>query len=451
VDVVLLGTGSADGWPNPFCACASCVDSRQAGVVRGHTAALVDGRLLIDCGPDVPRAAERHRAPLHDVGLLLLTHAHPDHVDGLALLAHQWARQAEGLVVAGPAAALGLVAPWVEPGGPVTLHPLTAGDTLSWDGYQVRALPAAHTGAASSEALLYDIESPSGARLLYASDTGPFAEAAWTAVRGRHFDVVLLEETFGERTDHGTDHHDLDSFATAARALRETDAISPRGRLIAVHLSHHNPALSLLRRRLAEVGAEVLDDGSRISTDPSHPTPASRVLLLGGARSGKSTAAEQLVSDHARVTYVATAATSDAEMAERVAIHRARRPAHWATVETTDLETVLDDAGHDDVVLVECFTTWLARVLDDTDTWQTRDTSLAIKRIDAVVEAWRTSKGDLVGVSNEVGSGVVPATWSGRVFRDLQGLLNTRLAEASTDVRLVVAGCTIPLGTGSRA
>ncbi len=445
MDVVLLGTGSADGWPNPFCSCPSCLDARRAGVVRGHTSALVDDRLLIDCGPDVPRAAERHRAPLHDVGLLLITHAHPDHVDGLALLAHQWAERARPLVVAGPGAALDQVEPWVEPGGPVTLHPLAGGDVLDWDGYRVRALHAAHHGESSSDALLYDVESSSGARLFHASDTGPFTDATWTAVAGRRFDVVLLEETFGERTGHGTDHHDLDSFATTSRALRACDAIGPRGRVVAVHLSHHNPPLPVLRRRLAEVGAEVLPDGSRISTDHVDPTPVSRVLLLGGARSGKSTAAEQLVSDHARVTYVATAAVDDPEMAERVAVHRARRPAQWVTLETTDLESVLDQVGVGEVVLVDCFTTWLARVLDDTDAWQTQDTTLAIKRIDSVVEAWRTSKGDLVGVSNEVGSGIVPATWSGRAFRDLQGVLNARLAEASTDVRLVVAGRTLSL------
>ena len=446
MDIVLLGTGSADGWPNPFCDCESCEAARRDGLVRGHTAALLDSRILIDCGPDVPRAAEQHEAPLHDVGLLLLTHAHPDHVHGLALLAHQWARRDDALTIAGPAAALSDVAHWIDPKGPAVLHELEVGDQLDWNGYRVRALQAAHQGAAESAALLFDVSAPDGGSLLYASDTGPLPEPTLRAISGRRFDVVLLEETFGDTTDHGTDHHDLVTFEATARALRENDALPVGGRLVAVHLSHHNPPHGQLSRRLAAVGAEVLADGTRLSTAPSPtPTRATRTLLLGGARSGKSTLAEQLIRDHDRVTYVATAVANDAEMTERVDLHRARRPGHWQTIETADVESVLDAADEGDVLLVDCLTLWLARALDDADTWQTGDTSTVRKRIDALADAWRDTKATVVGVSNEVGSGVVPATVSGRVFRDLQGTLNASVAAVSDEVRLVVAGRSIRL------
>jgi len=257
---------------------------------------------------------------------------------------------------------------------------------------------------------------------------------------------VLLEETFGDTTDHGTDHHDLVTFEATASALRDNHALRVGGRLVAVHLSHHNPPHDQLSRHLAAVGAEVLADGTRLSTAPS-PTPsrATRTLLLGGARSGKSTLAEQLIGDHDRVTYVATAATNDAEMTERVDLHRARRPGHWQTIETADVESVLDAADEGDVLLVDCLTLWLARALDDADTWQTGDTSTVRKRIDALADAWRDTKATVVGVSNEVGSGVVPATVSGRVFRDLQGTLNASVSAVSDEVRLVVAGRSIRL------
>ncbi|MFL6070316.1 MAG: MBL fold metallo-hydrolase, partial [Actinomycetes bacterium] len=78
--VQLLGTGSADGWPNAFCLCASCQAARREGHVRGQTGALVDNQLLIDCGPEIPAAANRHGADLSTVRTLLFTHAHPDHV-----------------------------------------------------------------------------------------------------------------------------------------------------------------------------------------------------------------------------------------------------------------------------------------------------------------------------------------------------------------------------------
>ena len=74
--VQLLGTGSADGWPNAFCRCAAC---RSATTVRSPTCALVDDTLLLDCGPETPRAALRNAGGLHGVTHLLITHDHPDH------------------------------------------------------------------------------------------------------------------------------------------------------------------------------------------------------------------------------------------------------------------------------------------------------------------------------------------------------------------------------------
>ncbi|MDP9435327.1 MAG: adenosylcobinamide kinase, partial [Actinomycetota bacterium] len=75
----LLGTGSSDGWPNPWCTCASCAAAAAAGVLRGSTSALLDDRLLLDVGPDAPRAAARAGVGLAGVQAVLVGHAHPDH------------------------------------------------------------------------------------------------------------------------------------------------------------------------------------------------------------------------------------------------------------------------------------------------------------------------------------------------------------------------------------
>jgi adenosylcobinamide kinase/adenosylcobinamide-phosphate guanylyltransferase len=88
--VQLLGTGSADGWPNPFCDCASCAWARREDVVRGHTGVLVDDVLMLDCGPDVPRNAARLGVSLSGVRWLLLGHAHPDHTGPQALMWRSW-------------------------------------------------------------------------------------------------------------------------------------------------------------------------------------------------------------------------------------------------------------------------------------------------------------------------------------------------------------------------
>jgi adenosylcobinamide kinase/adenosylcobinamide-phosphate guanylyltransferase len=168
-----------------------------------------------------------------------------------------------------------------------------------------------------------------------------------------------------------------------------------------------------------------------------------RVLVLGGARSGKSSYAEGLLGREGSVEYVACGATpdgDDAEWADRVALHRARRPASWSTVETIDLPAVLGSSGPP--VLIDCLTTWLARVMDDCGAWTEEpgaDERLATA-VDEVVDAWTRSRRRVVGVSNEVGSGIVPATPSGRRFRDEMGVLNARIAGTSDRVWLVTAG-----------
>src|SRR3546814_12674986 len=74
----VLGTGAADGWPNPFCACASCESARATRTIRAQTCALA-GTFLLDCGPETARTAEHAGVALHDVRHVLLTHDHPDH------------------------------------------------------------------------------------------------------------------------------------------------------------------------------------------------------------------------------------------------------------------------------------------------------------------------------------------------------------------------------------
>ena len=180
--------------------------------------------------------------------------------------------------------------------------------------------------------------------------------------------------------------------------------------------------------------------------------PRRRVLVLGGARSGKSTYAENLARRWSTsVTYVATSRTrsDDPEWDERVAAHRARRPAHWSTVETRDLSSVINAAQTADTVLVDCMTLWLTGAMDDVDAWSRADVSAVtdevMHEVALVTESLSLSAANVVIVSNEVGWGVVPASASGRLFRDLSGRMNTTLAEVCDDAVLIVAGRALPL------
>jgi adenosylcobinamide kinase/adenosylcobinamide-phosphate guanylyltransferase len=172
---------------------------------------------------------------------------------------------------------------------------------------------------------------------------------------------------------------------------------------------------------------------------------AFRVLVLGGARSGKSVTAERMLAERDRVEYVACglpADDSDPSWAERVRLHRERRPARWTTLETLDLERVLGADRAAAPVLMDCLSTWLAGVMDECGLWTgqaSADKELAT-RVDGLVHAWRSTRRVVVAVSNEVGLGVVPATASGVRFRDELGRLNARVAADCEQVWLCTAG-----------
>ena len=175
-----------------------------------------------------------------------------------------------------------------------------------------------------------------------------------------------------------------------------------------------------------------------------------RTLVLGGARSGKSAEAERRLAAFPDVVYVATGGTraGDPEWARRVRLHRERRPASWRTEETCDLVPLLASEGPP--LLVDCLALWLTAAMDavgawDDDRWAEDGERELAARTAELAAAWRSARRPVVAVSNEVGSGVVPATASGRRFRDALGRLNAAIAAESEQVLLVVAGTVLPL------
>ncbi len=177
---------------------------------------------------------------------------------------------------------------------------------------------------------------------------------------------------------------------------------------------------------------------------PAFPLPPV-TLVLGGARSGKSTHAEKLATGslHGRppqpAVYIATAQAGDVEMATRIAAHRLRRGSHWKTLEEPlKLDEALATAAtHGRPVLVDCLTLWLTNVMLDGG-----DVDAAA---DDLLRALEGLAVPVVFVSNEVGLGVVPDTPLGRSFRDAQGRLNMRMAERADRVILMTAGLPLVL------
>lgn len=167
-----------------------------------------------------------------------------------------------------------------------------------------------------------------------------------------------------------------------------------------------------------------------------------RVLVTGGVRSGKSLHAEGLLADHPAVRYVAAGpAYDDADWQARVSAHQERRPAHWETVETSSLDAALSSAPG--AVIVECLGTWINAIVDDAGLWDApadEVTGFVAERLSPVLAALSSPPGPVVLVTNEVGLGVVPEHRSGRLFRDLLGTVNLRVAASVDEVHLVVAG-----------
>ena len=165
-----------------------------------------------------------------------------------------------------------------------------------------------------------------------------------------------------------------------------------------------------------------------------------RTLVLGGIRSGKSRWAEEAIAETAGqlpVNYLATGPVADTgSWAARVAAHRERRPAHWATVESADVATQLRRSPGS-AALVDDVGNWLTAVMDRRQAWT--DGSVD-EDVTDFVNAVHVFGSPLVLVSPEVGLTVVPATESGRRFADALGSLNQRLAQVCDRVVLVVAG-----------
>ena len=193
---------------------------------------------------------------------------------------------------------------------------------------------------------------------------------------------------------------------------------------------------------------------------PSEQTVTTRlIVILGGARSGKSAFAERLAASSERsVAFIATAIAGDDEMRERIARHRASRPKEWHTLEEPlDLAGAVRTASNlAEVLLLDCITLWLANWLfqqygtnaeEEFASSALFDEGALKKEVGALLEAvnFLAPNKTLIVVTNEVGLGIVPAYPLGRVYRDALGYVNQCLARAANRVYLMVAGIAVDI------
>lgn len=412
MEVLLLGTGGPRGWPEPGCRCASCAGAAARRLSRAPASALVDDVLLVDPTPEAARQAAGAGRDLSRVRTVLLSGAHPPSPAALPM--------AEGPVeVLGSGTAL---AAWAADDR-VRPVPVAAGDVVRREEHVLRVV-------AHGDGIGWDVGG--SGRLLWAPGVGGLT----LPEQDGPYDVVVLG---GGHSAVGRDVGDL----------RRSGGVGDGTDVVLVGLGHDHGHPDALADVLPAWGVRAVPDGTviRVGDDGDGPRAGlrGRTLVLGGVRSGKSALAEQLLAVQPSVTYVATGGTreDDPEWCDRVAAHVARRPAQWRTVESTDLTGCLRAA--DGPLLIDCLGTWLTARLDHHGVWDGAPVEPVEADVAELLRAWRATTVPVVAVSNEVGSGVVPATASGRLFRDLLGRLNCAVAAESETVLLAVAGIAVPL------
>ncbi len=176
----------------------------------------------------------------------------------------------------------------------------------------------------------------------------------------------------------------------------------------------------------------------------------SLILILGGARSGKSAFAQHLAQEigGASVVFVATAEARDDEMRRRVQQHRRERPEGWRTLEAQRHvgARILEAEARERVILLDCMTLLVSnRLLEFQDVFATEVETAVMDEVEQLIDCSRQTRNTVIVVSNQVGMGVVPAFPLGRAYRDLLGKANQILAAAAARVYLLVAGLPVTL------
>lgn len=283
--MLFLGTCAADGMPNPFCVCKICQDARQnPRHQRFRSMMLLDEKNLIDFGPDLNAACAKAGVELSILENIYITHTHVDHFchSNVGLMEMSITRREAPVDVflseAGYKRAVMLMQAFgddltaYDPAGhlgndQVRLHPVKVGTPFKQGGYQILAVPTTHRVSESETAVNYLFEKD-GFRLLYACDTGYYQPEAIELLRGSQVDVLVLEATWGNRTDTDTASHlNCTAYLEMLDMLQKADIIRPDTKCYASHINHkHDLTHDLMQQWFdehAKLSVTVAWDGLR--------------------------------------------------------------------------------------------------------------------------------------------------------------------------------------------
>jgi len=266
--VFFLGTGSAEGYPSPFCECENCREARKEGGknFRKRSSILIDNVLLFDFGPDLIAYTLKYNISFSSVRILLITHSHYDHFypENLQLLLPE-----AGTILTTPPTLKIICSQDVadiilkETGSvkspvPWEIIVVNAYNTVTVEDYEITALPAVHM-VGKEKAFFYLIRSKEK-NLLCANDTGRWEEDVWDYLKGYHFHGVIIDETMGYKS-YG-EHHNIEEVIAVKNRMVGDGFIDDKTVFIITHISHNlNPVHRCLEELFTPELIRVAYDG----------------------------------------------------------------------------------------------------------------------------------------------------------------------------------------------
>jgi phosphoribosyl 1,2-cyclic phosphate phosphodiesterase len=280
--ITFLGTSGANAFPEAFCKCPNCEQSRKLGgsSLRKRSALLINDDLLIDLGPDIMSSSQILDLDLTNVSCCIQTHPHADHLD----LSHLLSRSPDHGVVGAPClnffasqetlqfaaqdfiqnfSTADFLAPDTQKFMNLKLHTVNPFISFEYGGYHITPFPANH--ALKLGAMVYAVEK-NNKRIFYGTDTGVFFEETWQAFHrfNLHFDLVILDHTYG-LTKSGSDHLNAFQVIEHAERMQSEGLLTPTARIFATHIAHEgNPPYPELSGFARQHGYEIAYDGLRL-------------------------------------------------------------------------------------------------------------------------------------------------------------------------------------------
>ncbi len=275
MEITLLGTGAAEGWPGLFCNCSICAHARATGGknIRSRASAIIDGVLKVDLPPDLHMQAVHNSLNLRDLRYLLVTHSHDDHLcpTELQYMGQWFTTEAvpQTLQIIGPSPALNRIRREVDITKlPICLTTAMPDHLLNFCDYRITAIEAVHDP--SQLCLNYIIKAKDGTQILYASDTGWYTETTWQFLERQEFDAVIAECTKGPTPTEYSGHLDMFQVIEMKMRLLRANSITTHTPFVATHFSHMGGYThEQLEAALAQHGIVTAYDGYSFSVKPS--------------------------------------------------------------------------------------------------------------------------------------------------------------------------------------